>query len=117
MLLLAGAEERMQREQEAIMVVRAELCDRLHTLQSYSARHAEREFAEAIVAIRRLAAAYGLFPVARLAEALERASREEPKGCCPTALYIDRLQDAIGCRRVDEEASQAMIASVSVRMS
>jgi len=107
----------MRSEQEAIMVVRAELCDRLRSLQSYSDKQSARDFTESVIGIRRLAAAYGLTPVVRLAEALERAARESSEGGCPTALYLDRLQDAIGCQRMDDAASQAMIASVSVRFS
>jgi hypothetical protein len=56
--------------------------------------------------------------VVRLAEALERAMGEGQKGsACPTALYLDRLQDAIGCQRLDDAASEAMIASISVRLA
>jgi hypothetical protein len=108
----------MRSEHEAMMVVRAELCDRLQSLQGYSARQSARDFSETIVGIRRLAAAYGLNPVVRLAEALERAMGEGQKGsACPTALYLDRLQDAIGCQRLDDAASEAMIASISVRLA
>ena len=105
----------MRSEHEAMMVVRAELCDRLRSLQGYSARQKARDFTESVVGIRRLAAAYGLTPVVRLAEALERAAQGRPGGGCPTALYLDRLQDAIGCQRLDDAASEAIIASVSVR--
>ena len=64
----------------------------------------------------RLAAAYGLIPVVRLAEALERAVFESMGAHCPRALYLGRLRDAIGCERLDEQASQAMLASISVRL-
>jgi hypothetical protein len=53
--------------------------------------------------------------VVRLAEALQRAAAGE-EGACPSSLYLHRLQDAIGCERLDEEASQAMLASVTVRL-
>ena len=106
----------MRSEQQALMVVRAELCDRLQSLQLLSARQSGREFSESVDGIRRLAAAYGLMPVVRVAEALERAARERSGGC-PTALYLDRLQDAIGCQRLDDAASEALIASVSVRLA
>jgi hypothetical protein len=33
----------------------------------------------------------------------------------PRALYLDRLQDAIGCSRLDDAAGDALIASISVR--
>jgi hypothetical protein len=53
--------------------------------------------------------------VVRVAEALERAVAED-RGACPSALYLGRLQDAIGCERMEESASEAMLASVSVRL-
>ncbi|HEX8535763.1 MAG TPA: hypothetical protein VF662_16505 [Allosphingosinicella sp.] len=107
----------MRAGEDGMNVVRAELCDRLRTLQLCSARHSSRNFHESVVGIRRLAAAYGLTPVVRLAEALERAAQDRSAGACPTGLYLDRLQDAIGCERLDEAASEAMIASISVRLA
>jgi hypothetical protein len=105
----------MQAGNEAMMLVRAELCERLESLQALSRRVAARDFTAGVDAIRSLAAAYGLFPVVRLAEALERAVYESD-GRCPTALYLGRLRDAIGCDPLDERASQAILASISVRL-
>lgn len=107
----------MRAEMDGMNMVRAELCDRLRTLQHCSARQKPANFEESVIGIRRLAAAYGLTPVVRLAEALERAAGDRSAGACPTGLYLDRLYDAIGCDRLDDEASQAMIASVSVRLA
>jgi hypothetical protein len=104
----------MQAEQDAMMLVRADLCERLTVLQTLWKRHSARDFARNVAGLRRLAATYGLTPVVRLAEALERAAADDSG--CPTALYLSRLQDAIGCERLDDEASQALIASVSVRL-
>jgi hypothetical protein len=104
----------MRPDHDAMMLVRADLCERLATLQALSRRVSARDFSENVGALRRLAAAYGLVPVVRLAEALEHAAADGT--ACPTALYLSRLQDAIGCERLDEEASQAMLASVSVRL-
>jgi hypothetical protein len=105
----------MHGNDQAMTMVRAELCERLNTLRSYSERQGPRDFARTVAGITQLASAYGLTPVVRLAEALERAARASTSGGRETALYLDRLQDAIGCTRVDEAASEAMIASVSVR--
>jgi len=108
----------MHEERDAMMLVRAELCERLATMQSFSRRAGARDLADSINSFRHLAAAYGLVPVARLAEALQRAIAQDlsTRGSCSTALYLDRLQDAIGCTRIDDQASEAMIASVSVRL-
>jgi hypothetical protein len=104
--------------QDGMMLVRAELCERLEAMRRFSERQRPEDFTRAIVGIRQLAAAYGLVPVVRLSEALERAmQRPDSSGACQSALYFERLQDAIGCERLDERASEAMIASVSVRFS
>jgi hypothetical protein len=99
----------MRDESDAMMVVRAELCDRLDQLRGHWRRGSAAEFARRLEGIRELAGAYGLASVARVAEALQH-------GNGPAPLYFDRLRDAIRCERVDEEAAQAMLASVSVRL-
>ncbi len=109
----------MRPEAESMMVVRAELCDRLASLQAAARRLSTRDFTGRVESIRTLAAAYGLLPVVRLAEALENAigrSERQDARACPTALYLARLQDAIGCERLDDEASDAILASISVRL-
>ena len=105
----------MSREADGMLLVRAELCDRLESLQRAAAGMQVREMVQRIGAIRTMAAAYGLSPVVSLAEALEPAVRAQPRGC-PAGLYLERLRDAIGCERLDDAASQSLIASVSVRL-
>ena len=104
----------MRADHDGMMVVRAELCDRLDSLQRAAARMSVRDLSQRIGAIRTMAAAYGLVPVVALADALDRAVRAQPRGC-PAGLYFDRLRDAIGCERLDDDASEALLASVSIR--
>ena len=105
----------MRPEADGMMLIRAELCERLASLQTTARRLSARDFAESVDAIKRLAAAYGLTPVVRVADALERAVAED-RGACPRALYLSRLHDAIGCERLEESAAQAMLASISIRL-
>jgi hypothetical protein len=105
----------MGMEADGMMLVRAELCERLASLQAAARRLNPRDFAKSVAGIKSLAAAYGLTPVVRVAEALERAAAEG-RGACPRALYLGRLQDAIGCEPMDERAAEAMLASVSIRL-
>ncbi len=100
---------------DGLLVVRAELCDRLDTLQRAAERITVRDMMQGIATIRTLAGAYGLAPVVALAGAFERAILSQPRGSF-AGLYFDRLRDAIGCQRTDEAASQALLASVSVRL-
>jgi hypothetical protein len=125
----------MREERDAMMLVRAELGERLAGLERLwaqtstrasaragaraGARASARDIAASLSAIRNLAAAYGLLPAVRLAEALERAVAHDGDrrgASCPAALYLDRLHDAIDCSRSDDQASEAIIASVSVRL-
>ncbi|HWT13040.1 MAG TPA: hypothetical protein VN231_09840 [Allosphingosinicella sp.] len=105
----------MRWEDDGMLVVRADLCDRLDRLQQVAERLTVRDMMHRIGAIRTMAAAYGLAPVVTLADALERAIRVEPRGC-PAGLYFDRLRDAIGCERLDDSAGEALLASISVRL-
>lgn len=105
----------MRMEADGMMLVRAELGERLASLQKASGGLSARDFGESVAGIKGLAAAYGLTPVVRVADALERAVAED-RGACPRALYLGRLQDAIGCEPMDESAAQAILASVSVRL-
>ena len=102
-------------QSDGMMVVRAELCDRLDRLQAQVDRIAMRDLVSGIGAIRVMAGAYGIEPVERLALAFERAIMAEPR-FCPATLYFDRLRDAVGCQRVDASASEALLASVSIRL-
>ena len=108
----------MHHGSDAMMLVRGELCERLDALQRTGARLSPNAFAVQVEGIRSLAAAYGLTPVVRVAEALERAVGESGRDLrrCATALYLTRLHDAIGCERLDEAAGQALVASVTVRL-
>ena len=100
----------MHSERDAMMVVRSELYDRLDQLNRLSGRASNADFERRLEGIISLAGAYGLRPVARLGEALRQ-------GGGPAPLYLERMRDAIRCERADEEAAQAMLASVSVRLA
>ena len=105
----------MRDGQDGMMVVRAELVDRLDRLQQAMARASVRDFAQRLGAIRAMAAAYGMIPVVCLCDAFDRAVRAQPRGC-PAGLYFERLRDAIGCQAQGDEASEALLASISIRL-
>jgi hypothetical protein len=96
-------------------LIRAELCERLAGLEAAARRANEREFANTLEGLKRIAAIYGATPVVRLAAALERSLLEQP-GAGVRDLYLSRLHDAIDCGSGgSEQASEALLASVSVR--
>src|ERR1700709_2594628 len=109
----------MRDEKDGMLVVRAELSDRLDSLQLAMARANVRDFSQRIAAIRTMASAYGMMPVVCLCDAFAPAVRDQPRGC-PGGLYFERLRDAIGCQAqsetASEEASEALLASISIRL-
>jgi len=105
----------MRQENDGMLLVRADLCERLERLQRSADRLTVRDLVKQISAIRIQASAYGLTPLASLALAFERAIQSQPR-FCPAALYFDRLRDAIGCERVDDAAADVLLASISVRL-
>jgi hypothetical protein len=106
----------MRTEHEAMMVIRAELCDRLESLEGRSHRLSGADFHAAVEGIRSLAGSYGMTPVVRLADALERSAAGEGARRGGASELYSRIRDAIGCGRADEAAAQAMLASVAVRL-
>src|ERR1044072_2109657 len=79
MLCARGRRSRaMRAEIDGMLVVRAELCDRLDSLQRAAARMNVRDFTQGVAAIRTMAAAYGLVPVVCLCDGLDRAGRAPP---------------------------------------
>lgn len=106
----------MRGDIDGMLLIRAELCDRLESLRAAAEKMNMREFVAGVTTIRTIAGAYGMVPVVCVAEAFERAIRAEPRGC-PAGLYFERLRDAIGCGSADERAGEAMLASISVRLS
>ena len=105
----------MRDDGDGMMVVRAELCDRLDALQRAMSRATVRDLSQRIAPIRAMASAYGMIPVVCLCDAFDRAVRAHPRGC-PAGLYFDRLRDAVGCQAEAEAASEALLASISIRL-
>lgn len=105
----------MRPEIDGMMVVRADLCDRLDALQRAAAQMSVRDFSQRLDIIRTMAAAYGLIPVVCVADAFDRAVRAQHR-FNPAGLYFDRLRDAIGCERIDDKAAEAILASVSIQL-
>lgn len=99
----------MRSQRDAMMVVRADLCERVEQLRLVAGHIGAADFERRLEGIRSTASAYGLAPVASLAAAVLA-------GGAPRALYFERMHDAIGCERADPAAEQAILASVCVRL-
>ena len=85
----------MRDEIDGMMVVRAELSDRLDSLQQAMARANVRDFSQRIAAIRTMASAYGMIPVVCLCD-LRPSPAVRPAAARPS-LYF---RTAPGCDRL-----------------
>lgn len=101
---------------EGLMLVRAELRDRLDMLERRLARRGPLGGESLATGIAGLAAEYGLLPVQRLAEGLAVALGEGGRDAAVQP-WLERLADAIGCESVDEQAGTSWLASVWVRLA
>ncbi len=101
---------------DGMMLVRANLCDRLDALEQALAARGTLGAAAHADAIASLAGDYGLNPVQRLAEGLSVALGAGGRGAA-VGPWIERLRDSIGCEAVDEQAGVSWLASVLVRLA
>src|SRR5207253_2633118 len=83
----------MGSEHDAMMVVRAELCERLVSLRTLAGSKRGGNVGESIEGIRRLAAAYGMNPVVRLVMAI--AARHGRAGPVVAAAALAALLNSL----------------------
>lgn len=101
---------------EGMMLVRANLAERLDALEANLAMRGPIGAGVDAGAIAGIAAEYGLLPVQRLAEGLAVALGAGGRGAA-IGPWIERLRDSIGCEAVDEQAGTSWLASVMVRLA
>lgn len=101
---------------DGMMLVRANLCDRLDALERALAARGAFGVAAHADAIAALASEYGMGPVQRLAEGLSVALGDGGRGAA-IGPWVERLRDSIGCEAVDDQAGTSWLASVFVRLA
>jgi hypothetical protein len=105
----------MGMNQDALLTVRAQLCDRIDRIAEHVGRTPSGRLAQEIDDIRRQARDYGLAAVADLAHGLESAlARSE--GAITVLPYLELMRDAVGCDPLDAQASQTFLAMVNQRL-
>lgn len=95
--------------------VRGELCARIDQLDRDFRLLSIGELGRRVDAIRRLARVNGLEPTSRLAGGLGDALAREGRGAMVRP-YLEGMREAVGCDPADRGASEAILASVSVRL-
>ena len=101
---------------ETMLTVRSGLCDRIDHLAHDAPHLSMGQLCTGIDAIRRTALDYGLDPVVQLARGLESALADAG-GTGVVLPWLDTMRDAVGCERLDAEASSAWLASINLRLS
>ena len=102
-------------ESDALLSVRAELCDRIDALAEQVLRIRSGQIAHAVDEIRRTAREYGLDAVADMAHSLESAMAGAD-GAVTVRSYLDAMREMIGCEALAPDAAQAWLASINQRL-
>ncbi len=105
----------MQIENEGLLPVRALLVRKIEALSSAAQSGRIGETAGQVDAIRQIARAHGLTPLANVAHGLETALARSGVGTLIDG-WILALSDALDCEPLDARASEALLASISLRM-
>jgi hypothetical protein len=102
-------------ENEALLKVRADLCDRIDALAEQALKLRAGQVATAVDGIRRVARDYGFDAVAEIAHSLESAMARAD-GAVLARPYLDAMRDLIGCETIAPHAAQAWLASIHQRL-
>ncbi|WP_157215562.1 hypothetical protein [Flavisphingomonas formosensis] len=94
--------------------MRDKLCDRIDRIAIALPRMTMASLGAEVDGVRRFAREFGFMPVADIARALESAiGHDEHVMALP---YLDLMREAAGCECCGEDAGEAFLANVSVRM-
>ena len=100
---------------DALMMIKAQLCDQIDALADQLPHLSSSQLANQVDVLRRTARDYGLLPVEELARGLESAL--STSGCGVMVLpFLESMRDAVGCERVDAAAAQSYLAAVNQRL-
>lgn len=102
--------------EQALLQVRADLCDRIDALASGIGRLRQAQLCGAVDSIRRTAQQYDLAAVAMLARAMEAALANGERGALIRS-QLELMREAVGCERLGAQATEAFLAAASVRLA
>ena len=100
---------------DALMQVRAQLCDRIDRIASEMAHLSPSQLACQIDELRRTARDHGMLPLEELARGLESALSGSEGGVMVLP-FLESMRDAVGCERIDAAAAQSYLAAVNQRL-
>lgn len=106
----------MDAQGDGMRMVRSQLCAAVLRLQSESRYMTDAAVARRMGEIERVATEHGLTPLARVARGGAHAVHG-PGHRHALARHLERMEDAAGCTRVDDDAASAILASIAVRFA
>ena len=99
---------------DSLMMVRADMVDRLERLHAALPRLTHGEIASSVDEVRSIARSYGLMPVAALASAFETSLSSH----CSTLMIrqsIEAMRDMLGCESLPSDAAKLWLAALGAR--
>jgi hypothetical protein len=105
----------MGMKQDGLMMVKAQIFDRLDAMTANIGRVSSRALLDHIDDIRHTAQTHGLDGVASIAVHLERAMAGGG-GLETIRPYADAMRDAMGCQNLDPTATATLLASIGQRL-
>ena len=118
-LLHAWGRWNMQINHDRFLMVRAELYDLCDTLRQTDFDASPMQFLLRLEQIRATAAHHGLTAIAEIASTYEAAMQRvqaHSRGQAVTDGFGEILRDAIGVAHLHPQASEALLASVAIRL-
>ena len=101
--------------QDAMMLVRSDLLDRIDAIASQSGHLRLAALCDQVDAIRHIARVYKLDPLEQMASSLESALAMDGHGAMILS-YLDLMRDAVECQAIGPHVAAAYLGAMSLRM-
>lgn len=100
---------------DALMLVQAQMCERIDFLAAEMSRLSLSRLAHEVDALRQIAEANGLVPVVEIAHRLE-SELAASCGALMVGSFLEAMRDAVGCEPLDERATRTYLAAINQRL-
>lgn len=109
----------MGHDHDRLMLVRAELSDQLEILRLTSFQASPLQFLTRLDSMRKTALQHEFDVVVQITSAFEAAMQDVLDGSGASGIvdnFLTVLDDAIGCAQLQNEAAQALLANLALRL-
>lgn len=101
---------------DGMLIIQGRLADAVERLRADAPRLGQADVAARMAAIEAQATEHGMTPLAAVARRGMYAA-QAPGGRTALACHLERMEDAAGCRAVDEAGTAAIMASIALRLA